>query len=137
MLNKVILMGRLTHEPELRRTANGIAVASFSVAVERNYAPSGEERATDFIDCVAWRSTGEFVSKYFTKGSMIVVEGSLQTRKWIDKDGNNRRAVEVLAESCYFGESKQAADARQIAGSDPAEPVSDFTPPQSSEPLPY
>lgn len=136
MLNKVILMGRLTRDPELRRTGNGTAVAGFSVAVERNYI-TGEERATDFIDCVAWRSTAEFICKYFTKGSMIVVDGSIQTRKWTDKDGNNRRSVEVLAESCYFGESKQAASARQIAGSDPVDPAPDFTVPENTEPLPF
>ena len=102
-------MGRLTRDPELRRTGSGIAVASFTVAVDRDFGGrDGGERETDFIDCVAWRSTGEFVSKYFTKGSMIVVSGRLQIRNWNDKDGNKRRTAEVVAENCYFGESKRS-----------------------------
>ena len=108
MLNQVTIMGRLTRDPELRRTASGIAVASFSLAVDRDYADDSGERPTDFIDCVAWRSTGEFVSKYFTKGRMAVVNGRLQIRTWKDKDGNNRRVAEILADSVYFGDSKRA-----------------------------
>lgn len=109
MLNHIIIMGRLTRDPELRRTGSGIAVASFSVAVERDY-PSKDtgEREVDFIDCVAWRQTGEFVSRYFTKGSMIVVSGRLQIRNWIDKDGNKRRTAEIVADDIYFGESKKS-----------------------------
>lgn len=107
MLNHITIMGRLTRDPELRRTGSGIAVASFTVAVDRDRAPEGQERETDFIDCVAWRQTGEFVSKYFTKGSMIVVSGRLQIRGWTDKDGNKRRSAEIVADNCYFGESKK------------------------------
>ena len=108
MLNHIVIMGRLTRDPELRRTGSGIAVASFSVAVDRDFGGrDGGERETDFIDCVAWRSTGEFVSKYFTKGSMIVVSGRLQIRSWTDKDGNKRRTAEVVADNVYFGESKR------------------------------
>ena len=108
MLNHIVIMGRLTRDPELRRTGTGVAVASFTVAVDRDFAgrESGE-RETDFIDCVAWRNTGEFVSKYFTKGSMIVVSGRLQIRGWTDKEGNKRRTAEVVADNVYFGESKR------------------------------
>ena len=108
MLNHIVIMGRLTREVELRRTGSGIAVASFSVAVDRDFGGrDGGEKETDFIDCVAWRQTGEFVSKYFTKGRMIVVSGRLQIRGWTDKDGNKRRTAEVVADNCYFGESKR------------------------------
>ena len=107
MLNHITIMGRLTRDPELRRTGSGVAVASFTVAVDRDRAPEGQERETDFIDCVAWRGAGEFVSKYFTKGSMIVVSGRLQIRNWTDKDGNKRRSAEVVADNCYFGEGKK------------------------------
>ena len=111
MLNHIVIMGRLTRDPELRRTGTGIAVASFSVAVDRDFGGrDGGERETDFIDCVAWRTTGEFVSKYFTKGSMIVVSGRLQIRGWTDKDGNKRRSAEVVADNVYFGESKRSAE---------------------------
>ena len=109
MLNHIVIMGRLTRDPELRRTGSGIAVTSFTVAVDRDFAPKdGSERETDFIDCVAWRSTGEFVSKYFTKGSMAVVSGRLQIRGWTDKDGNKRRTAEIVADNVYFGESKRS-----------------------------
>ncbi len=108
MLNHITIMGRLTRDPELRRTGSGIAVASFTVAVDRDFGGrDGGERETDFIDCVAWRQTGEFVSKYFTKGSMIVVSGRLQIRGWTDKEGNKRRSAEVVADNVYFGESKR------------------------------
>ena len=108
MLNHITIMGRLTRDPELRRTGSGIAVASFSLAVDRDYSPrDGGERETDFIDCVAWRQTGEFVSKYFTKGRMAVVSGRLQIRSWTDKDGNKRRTAEVVADNVYFGDSKR------------------------------
>ena len=108
MLNHITIMGRLTRDPELRRTGSGIAVASFTVAVDRDFGSrDGGERETDFIDCVAWRQTGEFVSKYFTKGSMIVVSGRLQIRSWNDKDGNKRRTAEVVADNVYFGDSKR------------------------------
>ena len=108
MLNHIVIMGRLTRDPELRRTGSGIAVTSFSLAVDRDFGGrDGGERETDFIDCVAWRQTGEFVSKYFTKGRMIVVSGRLQIRSWTDKDGNKRRTAEVVADNCYFGDSKR------------------------------
>ena len=108
MLNHITIMGRLTRDPELRRTGSGIAVASFSLAVDRDFSPKdGGERETDFIDCVAWRQTGEFVSKYFTKGRMAVVSGRLQIRSWTDKEGNKRRTAEVVADNVYFGDSKR------------------------------
>ena len=111
MLNHITIMGRLTRDPELRRTGSGIAVASFTVAVDRDFGGrDGGEKETDFIDCVAWRQTGEFVSKYFTKGSMIVVSGRLQIRSWTDKDGNKRRTAEVVADNCYFGDSKRDSE---------------------------
>jgi single-strand DNA-binding protein len=108
MLNHITIMGRLTRDPELRRTGSGLAVASFTVAVDRDW-PNKEtgEKETDFIDCVAWRQTGEFVSKYFTKGSMIVVSGRLQIRSWVDKDSNKRKTAEIVADNVYFGESKK------------------------------
>jgi single-strand DNA-binding protein len=108
MLNHVVLMGRLTRDPELRRTGTGLAVASFCVAVDRDW-PNKEtgEKETDFINCVAWRQTGEFVSKWFTKGSMIVVSGRLQMRNWTDKDGNKRVSAEIVADNVYFGEGKK------------------------------
>ena len=111
MLNHITIMGCLTRDPELRRTGSGIAVASFTVAVDRDFGGrDGGEKETDFIDCVAWRQTGEFVSKYFTKGRMIVVSGRLQIRSWTDKDGNKRRTAEVVADNCYFGDSKRDSD---------------------------
>ena len=113
MLNKIFIMGRLTRDPELRRTQSGTAVTSFSLAVDRDFKSQSGEKETDFIDVVAWRSTAEFVAKYFTKGRMAVVEGRLQIRDWKDKDGNNRRSAEVVADNIYFGDSK-----RDGAGSD-------------------
>ena len=108
MLNHIVIMGRLARDPELRRTGSGVAVTSFRLAVDRDFAPKdGSERETDWIDCVAWRQTGEFVSKYFTKGRMAVVSGRLQIRNWTDKDGNKRRAAEVVADNVYFGDSKR------------------------------
>ena len=107
MLNKIILMGRLTRDPELRRTGTGTAVTSFSLAVDRDFKSQSGEKETDFIDIVAWRNTAEFVSKYFTKGRMDVVEGRLQIRDWTDKEGNKRRSSEVVADSIYFGDSKK------------------------------
>ena len=118
MLNKVFIMARLTRDPELRRTQSGTAVTSFSLAVDRDFKSQSGEKETDFIDVVAWRSTAEFVAKYFTKGRMAVVEGRLQIRDWKDKDGNNRRSAEVVADNIYFGDSK-----RDGAGSDYAAPA--------------
>ena len=111
MLNKIFIMGRLTRDPELRRTQTGTPVASFSLAVDRDFKDKTTgERATDFIDVVAWRQTGEFVSRYFTKGRMAVVEGRLQIRDWTDKEGNKRRSAEVIADQVYFGDSKRDGD---------------------------
>ena len=143
MLNHITIMGRLVRDPELRRTASGIAVANFTVAVDRDFSGGdGKERETDFIDCVAWRQTGEFVSRYFAKGRMIVLSGRLQIRAWTDKEGNKGRSAEIVVDSCYFGDSKRTnedtesgistapteAPAAPIYGgySNPA-PASDFT----------
>ena len=107
MLNHITIMGRLTKNPELRRTGSNIPVASFTLAVDRDIANKQTgEKETDFIDCTAWRNTAEFVEKYFTKGRIAVVSGRLQMRKWTDKDGNNRTSYEVVADSVYFGDSK-------------------------------
>ena len=111
MLNHIIIMGRLTRDPELRRTGSGVAVTSFSLAVDRDFGSrESGERETDFIDCVAWRQTGEFVDKYFSKGRMAVVSGRLQIRNWTDKEGNKRRTAEVVADNVYFGDSKRDGD---------------------------
>lgn len=108
MLNHIVIMGRLTREPELRRTQTGTSVASFTLAVDRDFKDKQTgERATDFIDVVAWRQTAEFVIRYFTNGRMAVVEGRLQIRDWTDKDGNKRRSAEVIADNIYFGDSKR------------------------------
>ena len=135
MLNHVTIMGRMPRDPELRRTGSGIAVAGFTVAVDRDVSgKDGGEKETDFIDCVAWRQTGEFGSKYFTKGSMIVVSGRLQIRSWTDKDGNKRRTAEVVAENVYFGDSKRSNDGGNTSApaygsysAPAAQPVQDFT----------
>lgn len=107
MLNKIFLMGRLTRDPELRRTQSGTAVASFSLAVDRDFKGYDNERQTDFIDIVAWRNGAEFVSKYFSKGRMAVVEGRLQIRDWTANDGTKRRSAEVIADNIYFGDSRR------------------------------
>ena len=143
MLNHIVIMGRLTRDPELRRTGSGTAVASFTVAVDRDFGKSENgEKETDFIDGVAWRQTGEFVSKYFTKGRMAVVSGRLQIRNWTDKEGNKRRSAEVIADNVYFGDSKRDGEGAAYAGntygaapaapayggySAPSAPASDFT----------
>lgn len=116
MLNHITIMGRMTRDPELRRTASGVAVASFTLAVDRDFGgKDGEKKETDFIDCVAWRNTGEFVSKYFSKGRMAVVAGHLQIRGYTDKEGNKRRVAEVVAENVYFGDSKKEASSDNSA----------------------
>lgn len=108
MLNQLTMMGRLTRDPELRRTGSGIACANFSIAVDRDYSTKdGGEKETDFFDCVAWRGTGEFVSKYFTKGRMAVVSGRLENRNWTDKDGNKHYKNEIVVDNIYFGDSKK------------------------------
>ena len=116
MLNKIIIMGRLTRDPELRRTGSGTAVTSFSLAVDRDFKSQSGEKETDFIDIVAWRAAAEFVAKYFTKGRMAVVDGRLQIHDWKDKDGNNRHSAEVVADNIYFGDSRKDTAA-------PAEPL--------------
>ena len=124
MLNHITLMGRLTRDPELRRTGSGVAVASFSIAVDRDFGGrDGGEKKTDFIDCVAWRQTGEFISKYFTKGRMIVVSGRLQIRSWTDKEGGKRRTAEVVADNVYFGESKRSTDGGAAYGNSYSAPA--------------
>lgn len=128
MLNVAIIMGRLTRDPELRRTNSGKPVASFTVAVDRDYAPEGQERETDFIDCVAWNGTAEFVSKYFKKGSMIVVNGRLQLRNLTDKDGNKRKSAEILAANAYFGDSKRSQEGNNPAHNQNAYPGSTGNP---------
>ena len=107
MLNVAILMGRLVADPEIRHTPNDIAVTSFTIAVDRSYVKSGAERQADFIDIVAWRATAEFVCKYFRKGQMIAVQGSIQTRSYTDKDGNKRKAFEIVADNVHFADSKR------------------------------
>ena len=132
MLNHITMMGRLTREPELRRTGNGIAVVSFTLAVDRDFssreARENGERETDFIDCVAWRGTAEFVDKYFGRGQMAVVSGRLQIRSWTDKDGNKRRSAEVVADMVYFGDSKRREDApdNDAPAQNMASPPQDF-----------
>ncbi len=130
MLNHITIMGRLTRDPELRRTGSGVAVASFTLAVDRDFGKNENgEKETDFIDCVAWRQTGEFVSKYFTKGRMAVVSGRLQIRPWTDKEGNKRRTAEVIADNVYFGDSNKRED-----GAAPAAAFGGYSAPAASSP---
>lgn len=110
MLNKIIVMGRLTRDPEMRRTQSGLAVTSFTVAVDRDFKSQSGGKETDFIDVVAWRNTAEFVCKYFSKGRMAVVEGRLQLRDWTDQNNNKRRSAEIVADNVYFGDSKRDSD---------------------------
>lgn len=131
MLNHIDIMGRLTRDPELRRTASGISCVSFTIAVDRDYSgKDGGEKETDFIDCVAWRQTGEFVANHFTKGRMAVVSGRLQIRNWTDKEGNKRRTAEVVADNVYFGDSKKEENGGNYGGYNapayPATPAQDF-----------
>lgn len=123
MLNRIILMGRLVRDPELRTTQNGTSVTGFTLACERDFKQGGE-KATDFIEVIAWRQTAEFVCKYLTKGRMAVVEGRLQVREWKDKDGNNRRTTEVVATDVYFGDSKREGDTAPSAPPAYGEPPS-------------
>lgn len=121
MLNHITLAGRLVRDPELRRTQNGTAVASFTLACERDFKNESGDREVDFIDCVAWRKTAELVSGYFTKGRMAAVSGRLQIRGWTDKDGNRRRTAEILVDNIYFGDSKPQAEdaATEATGAEP------------------
>ena len=132
MLNKIILMGRLTRDPELRRTQSGTAVTSFSIACDRDFKSQSGEKETDFIDIVAWRSTAEFVSKYFTKGRMAVVEGRLQIRDWTDREGGKRRSAEVVADNVYFGDSKRDSGGEYGGSSYGAPPSSGQAPASGS-----
>lgn len=142
MLNKIILMGRLTRDPELRHTQTGTPVASFSLAVDRDFKDkSTGEKSTDFIDVVAWRQTAEFVSRFFTKGRMAVVEGRLQIRDWTDKDGGKRRSAEVIADNVYFGDSKRdgegggySAGGYDHGGSSYPGPTGGYAPPPTGGP---
>ena len=111
MLNEVILMGRLTRDPDVRMTQNGTTAANFTLACERDYAPQGQDRETDFFDIVAFRNTADFVGQYFAKGQLVAVKGRLQQRDWTDKQGNKRRTTEILADRCYFAEKRQDRDA--------------------------
>lgn len=134
MLNRIIVMGRMTRDPELQRTGSGTAVVSFSLAVDRDFKSQSGEKETDFIDVVAWRNTAEFVSKYFSKGRMAVVEGRLQLRDWTDKDGNKRRTAEIVADSVYFGDSKR--DGGDNSGYAPA-PSGGFSEVEDDGDLPF
>ena len=117
MLNRIVIMGRLVRDPELRTTPSGVSVTSFTLAVDRDFADKQSgEKATDFVDVVAWRGTAEFVCKYFAKGRMAIAEGRLQFREWKDKDGNNRRNAEVVADNVYFGDSKRDSDGYSQSG---------------------
>lgn len=130
MLNRVVIMGRLTARPELRYTQSGTAVTSFTLAVDRDFKGQGGERETDFLDIVAWRGTAEFAANYFDKGRMAVVDGRLQTRNWTDKDGGKRKSTEVVAEHVYFGDSKRSegnyTGNAQSAVNAPADPLDAF-----------
>ena len=126
MLNHIVLMGRLTRDVELRTTQSGVSVASFTLACDRDFGGRDGEKETDFIDCVAWRSTADFAAKYFSKGRMAVVSGRLQIRPWTDKEGNKRYSTEVAVENIYFGDSKP--DGKNNAGADGSEIPEDFNP---------
>ncbi len=136
MLNHIVIMGRFTRDPELRRTGSGIAVASFTLAVDRDFkSGNSKEKEVDFIDCVAWRQTGEFVGKYFTKGRMAVVSGRLQIRSWTDKDGNKRRTAEVNADNVYFADSKSDNSSKGASAAAPApNPYGAYAAPTASTP---
>ena len=136
MLNHITIMGRLTRDPELRHTQTGTAVASFTLAVDRDFKDKATgDCTTDFIDVVAWRQTGEFVSRYFTKGRMAVVDGRLQLRDWTDKDGNKRRSAEVIANNVYFGDSKRDPGSDAQYGNDEQEQFSELTDDDGSLPF--
>lgn len=133
MLNNCVIMGRLVRDPELRRTNTGVAVASFTLACDRDYAAQGEKKETDFIDIVAWRNTAEFAGKYFSKGRMAVVTGRLQIRNWTDKENNKRRSAEIVADNVYFADSRPTEHSAQQS-----EHASDFTSiPDSDDDIPF
>lgn len=128
MLNKIVLQGRLCYDPELRHTQSGAAVSSFTLAVDRDFKSHSGERETDFVNCTAWKSVAEFTARYFSRGRMAIVEGRLQSRKYTDKDGNNRTAYEVVASSVYFGDSKRDSDPLDKLADDaaPVAPAGEF-----------
>lgn len=127
MLNRITITGRMTADPELRKTANDISVTSFSIANQRNYKNADGERETDFFDVTAWRATAEFVTRYFSKGSLITVDGRLETRKYTDKNGNNRVAVEIKADNVYFGDSKNESQTASAPANNGGDFVPDFS----------
>lgn len=138
MLNKVFIMGRMVRDPELRHTQSGTAVASFTLAVERDFKDKTTgDRTTDFIDCVAWRGTAEFVSRFFSKGRMAVAVGSLQIRDWTDKEGNKRRTAEVIAENVYFGDSKRDPLDKLADDAEPVAPAGEFAELDDDGELPF
>ena len=146
MLNKVVLMGRLTRDPELKYTPSNVAVTTFSVAVDRNYARQGEQRQTDFINVVAWRTTAEFVAKYFTKGQLMALSGSIQTRTWDDNEGKKHYVTEVVADEVHFAEGKRDTAQYQQSAPQPSaqpqaapqvQPTADFTMSEDDEDLPF
>ena len=128
MLNKIVLQGRLCYDPELRHTQSGAAVSSFTLAVDRDFKSHSGERETDFVNCTAWKSVAEFTARYLSRGRMAIVEGRLQSRKYTDKDGNNRTAYEVVASSVYFGDSKKESDPLDKLADDaaPVAPAGEF-----------
>lgn len=135
-LNRVCVMGRLTRDPELRRTNSGTAVTSFSLAVERDFKDKNTgERATDFLDVIAWRNTAEFVERYLEKGRQVVVEGRLQSRNWEDRDGHKRKAVEIVADSVYFADSKRSEGNGQVVSYNP--PAQEFSEIEDDDELPF
>lgn len=139
-MNKVILMGRLTHDPEVRTTNNGTKVVIFSVAVNRRFKNADGDYDADFINCVAWRQSAEFISKYFSKGRMIAIVGTLQTRKWLDYDGNTRYATEVIVEEAHFcGDSKQSGSSGSTRNSAPPAPTAaaDFQQVADDDDIPF
>jgi single-strand DNA-binding protein len=132
-LNKVILMGRLTADPELRKTKQGTSVAAFTLAVDRSYSKQGEQAKTDFFDCVAWTGTAEFVSRYFAKGQRMAISGRLQTRNWEDNDGKKRKATEVVVKEAHFADSKKGGSGAE----DLRDSEDDFEPFDDNEDLPF
>lgn len=137
MLNQITIMGRMVKDPELRHTTSGLAVASFTLAVDRDFKNDSGEKETDFIDCVAWRGTAEFVDKYFSKGSMAAVSGILQIRSYTDKDGNKRKAAEIVASNVYFADSKKTAQNTTSAATDAFTGGSDIVPIDDTDDLPF
>lgn len=139
MLNSVCLMGRLTADPELKSTQSGVSVCSFRIAVDRTYTPKGQEKQTDFINIITWRSTAEFVSRYFRKGQLVAVQGSIQTSQYTDRDGNKRTTFDVVADNVFFAEKKaESGETKQGAGYDHSPDIQgDFEEIISPDELPF